>query len=54
VAAPLLKDYKVPNFVTAGVPSQAQFDDVLAWGKQKGLLSADVPYAACVNASFLP
>jgi NitT/TauT family transport system substrate-binding protein len=54
VPAPLLKSYQVPNFVTAGVPSQAQFDDVLAWAKEKGLLKGDVSYASSVNASFLP
>jgi len=54
VPAPLLKAYQVPNFVTAGVPSQAQFADVLVWAKQKGLLKVDVSYDSSVNASFLP
>ncbi len=51
---PLIQDYQVPPFVTAGVPTQAQFDDVVAWAKDKGLLTKDVAYTDCVNASFLP
>jgi hypothetical protein len=54
VAAALLETYKVPKFVTAGVPNETQFADVLAWAKQKGLVKTDVSYAEAVNASFLP
>jgi NitT/TauT family transport system substrate-binding protein len=46
--------FKVPPFVTAGVPSEAQWKDVIAWAKEKQLLSQDVSYSASVNASFLP
>jgi NitT/TauT family transport system substrate-binding protein len=51
---PLHGNFEVPQFVTAGVPNQAQFDDVLAWAKEKGMLEADVPYDRCVNDGFLP
>ena len=54
VPDPLLKTYQVPNFVTKGVPSKAQFEDVLAWAKGKGLLTSDVSYDTSVNAGFLP
>ncbi len=51
---PLHGNFEVPQFVTAGVPTQAQFDDVLAWAKEKGMLENDVPYNRCVNDGFLP
>jgi NitT/TauT family transport system substrate-binding protein len=46
--------FKVPPFVTAGVPSEAQWNDMLAWAKEKKLLLQNVSYSASVNASFLP
>ena len=54
VPAPLQGSFKVPAFVTAGVPSEAQFQDVLEWTKAKGLMTKDLAYTDCVNASFLP
>jgi len=54
VPAPLAASFKVPTFVTAGVPTQAQWDDMLAWAKEKGLLGSDVSYADSVNSGFLP
>lgn len=51
---PLAESFDVPQFITAGVPSEAQFSDALAWAKEKGLLAVDVEYADCVNASLLP
>jgi len=49
-----LTNYKLPPFPKASVPTQDQFADVLKWMKDKGILSADVPYANLVDASFLP
>lgn len=54
VPAPLLETFKMPEFSTAGVPTQAQWDDTLAWAKSKGLITQDLIYADSVNASFLP
>jgi NitT/TauT family transport system substrate-binding protein len=54
LAAALLATYKLPDFPTASVPTEAQFKDVNEWAKQKGLLSVDVSYARSVNATFLP
>jgi NitT/TauT family transport system substrate-binding protein len=54
VPAPLAGSFKVPTFVTAGVPTEAQWQDTLAWAKENDLLSEDVAYADSVNASFLP
>ncbi len=55
VVPPTLKDqFSVPPFVTAGVPSEAQWDDMIAWAIEKGLLEQAVAYGNSVNASFLP
>lgn len=54
VPAPLIGTYKIPTFPSASVPSQAQWDDVLAWAKDKGLIKSDVSYNESVDESFLP
>jgi NitT/TauT family transport system substrate-binding protein len=51
---PLVDAFQVPQFVKAGVPSEAQYADALAWAKEKGYLTKDIPYADCVNGAFLP
>jgi NitT/TauT family transport system substrate-binding protein len=51
---PLHGNFEVPRIITAGVPTQAQFDDVLAWAQEQGMLEKDVPYTSCVNDDFLP
>lgn len=50
----LVGKFVVPTFVTAGVPTEAQWADMLAWAKEKGLLAADVSYADSVTDQFLP
>lgn len=54
VPAPLIGKYNLPKFPAASVPTEAQFKDVLAWMTGKNLITADVPYAKLVNASYLP
>lgn len=54
VPAPLEGKFSVPKFVTAGVPTQAQFADVLAWAKEKKLIEKDIDYANLITAEFLP
>lgn len=51
---PLAATFKVPQYVTAGVPSKAQYDDALAWAKQKGYVTTDLPYDSSVTPAFLP
>jgi NitT/TauT family transport system substrate-binding protein len=51
---PTASGFSVPSFPTWAVPTQAQWDDVLAWAKEKSLLTQDVSYNDSVNASFLP
>lgn len=54
VPAPLLENYEAPIFPTAGVPTEAEWNDALNWLEQKGLLTVDVSYADSVNATLLP
>jgi NitT/TauT family transport system substrate-binding protein len=54
VPPPIAGSFKVPTFVTAGVPTQAQWDDMLAWAKDQGLLSKDVSFTESINPGFLP
>lgn len=54
VPAPLQGSFEVPAFIAAGIPSEAQFTDVLEWTKSKGLLTKDQNYTDCVNPAFLP
>ena len=54
VPAPLAETFKVPTYPTAGVPSQAQFDDAMNWALEMGYAKVKVSYADCVNANLLP
>ena len=54
VPAPLAETFKVPTYPTKGVPSEAQFQDVLDWVHTKGYLSVDLKYSDNVNGSLLP
>jgi NitT/TauT family transport system substrate-binding protein len=54
VPAPLIGSYKIPTFPTGSVPSEAQWNDVVAWGMEKGLISDDVSYNQSVTTDYLP
>lgn len=54
LAPALASTFQVPVFITAGVPPQAHWDDVLAWAKAKGLLGGDVSYSDSVTGDYLP
>ncbi|MBI3164852.1 MAG: ABC transporter substrate-binding protein [Anaerolineales bacterium] len=54
VPPPLLETFAVPPFPDQAVPTEAEWNDGLAWLKEKGILSADVSYADSVNGSLLP
>jgi len=54
VPAPLVGKYTIPVYPSASVPTQAQWDDVLAWAKAKGLVKNDVSYQESVNPGLLP
>jgi len=50
----LLEDFKIPKFVTAGVPTESQWEDVLVWALEKGYLDSEVPYKESVLPDYLP
>lgn len=54
VPVPLLNSYVIPEFPLAGITSEEEWNDALAWATEKGLLSINIPYSESVNASFLP
>lgn len=54
VPAPLAETFKVPTYPTKGVPTEAQFADMLEWVQAKGYLNVDLTYADTVNGEFLP
>jgi NitT/TauT family transport system substrate-binding protein len=46
--------YVIPPFPVRAVPTEAQWDDVIAWLLDKGLLDEALPYADSINPDFLP
>jgi NitT/TauT family transport system substrate-binding protein len=54
VPAPLLETYRAPVFPTAGVPTQAEWNDALDWLQEKGIVTSDISYEESVNAALLP
>ncbi len=54
VPPPLMESFAVPTMATAGIPTQAQWDDAMAWVKEKGLLAEDVSYSESVTDQYLP
>jgi NitT/TauT family transport system substrate-binding protein len=54
VPEPLLATFVMPPYVTASVPTEAQWVDALAWAQDKGLVSASPSYADSVDDRFLP
>lgn len=54
VPEPIIGSYEIPTFPTGSLPTESQWNDVLAWAKEKGLVSSDVSYNDSVNAAFLP
>jgi NitT/TauT family transport system substrate-binding protein len=54
VPPPLMGRFQVPPFPTSGVPTESEWNDALAWAKEKGMLTVDVSYADSVNATLLP
>ena len=54
VPAPLQGSYQIPPYPAASNLSEAQWEDVLSWAQEEGLVSKDLAYADSVNSSFLP
>jgi len=49
----LVSSYPVPSFPASSLPSEAQFDSVAQWARQKGLVERTVPYGGSVVDNFL-
>jgi NitT/TauT family transport system substrate-binding protein len=55
ILPPALADsFQVPQFVSAGVPSEAQYADAMAWAFEKGYLTKEQAYEETVNGEYLP
>lgn len=54
VPAPLVGSFEVPTFPLAGVPTQEQWADALAWTVEKGLNDVQVSYEESVTGDYLP
>ncbi len=46
--------YQIPPFPVAEVPTAAQWDDVVAWLQEKGLVQAGLAYEETVTTAYLP
>lgn len=51
---PLLETYILPDYPTASVPSQAQFQDAFQWAFEKGLVDEEISYDKSVSDAYLP
>ena len=54
VPPPLMESYQIPTFPTAGIPSEADWNDALDWAQSQGLIEVDIAYNDSVNADLLP
>ena len=54
VPPPLVGNFAVPQFVTAGVPTQEQWDDAAAWVNEKGFEAGQASYENSITDDFLP
>ena len=54
VPPPLVGKFPVPQFVIAAIPTQAQWDDSIAWVKEKGFEVGQATYQNSITAEFLP
>lgn len=54
VPEPLIGSYQIPRYPTAGVPSEAQFTDVVDWATEKNLVSGNFDYGQSVTPAYLP
>ena len=50
----LIEEFEIPLFVSAGVPTETQWMDVLNWAMEKGYIEGEVPYKESVLPDFLP
>jgi NitT/TauT family transport system substrate-binding protein len=49
----LLASYSIPHFPGSSLPTQKQFDDVVAFALERKLIETPVAYSGSVNSSFI-
>ncbi len=54
VPPPLKGSYRIPDLPFGSVPSRAQWEDVLNWAIEKGLIGRRIPYEEAIVADYLP
>ena len=54
VPPPLIDKFPVPQFISADVPSQSQWDDSIDWVNENNLVSGQASYENSVTSEFLP
>jgi NitT/TauT family transport system substrate-binding protein len=54
VPVPLQASFELPPYVTASVPTEAQWEDALAWALDAGLIENSPGYVDSVDDSYLP
>ena len=54
VPEPVISSYPMPTFPAASIPTQAQFEDAVAWAKGRSMITTDVKFADSVTSQFLP
>lgn len=53
VPDPLRATFPIPKYPDPSVPTQAEFDDVVKWAVEKGIVKQPVPYTAAVDTTFV-
>lgn len=46
--------YSMPPFPTGSITSEAEMADVVQWARDKGKITADIPYQDLVDPSYMP
>jgi NitT/TauT family transport system substrate-binding protein len=54
VPPPLAGQFPVPQFVTADIPTKAQWEDSINWIKQKNIEAGQASYENSITSEFLP
>ncbi len=54
VPEPVSGSYQINRYPTGSVPTELQYEDVLLWAQEKGLVEVDVPYSRSINPAYLP
>jgi len=54
VPDPVSGSYVINPYPTGSVPTELQYQDVLMWAQDNGLIDNDVPYSRSINPDYLP